>query len=464
MPNTNTSRPGCRGSAARRTLRRSRRRAASRSVTIPPRPVCRAPPQTTRRPRRPSTWSPPRHPTAMGRSANRPRRRPPSQPVPDQDEEARRDDEGPVHRPLIRASLPRLEGAPPPARPATDFTIRQPAANRHNRFRPRHGGGGHQQAQGRVTAPAVTWAAGRAGPERAAAARRRAAQANRSQNRHGQGGRKRSHANAPPITDHRPLTTNSQCPLSQGNTASLSASRTSGRFRGPIAQAAAAAGARLALTYPSERLEENVRDLAATLDGAVVLPCDVTSDQQTDALTAALDAEFGGLDFLLHGAAFAPKATSTTPFVQTSREGFRIALDVSAYSLIGAHPRRGAVDGEARRRHRADADVSRQPARLHELQRHGRRQGGPRSDGALPGERAGPGEYPRQRDLGRADQDARGDGNQGLLAPSATCTASGRRFAGTSSSGRSPTLPRSCSAPGRAGSPARSSWSTPAIT
>src|SRR6185436_5100362 len=58
-----------------------------------------------------------------------------------------------------------------------------------------------------------------------------------------------------------------------------------------VAQAAAAAGARLALTYPSERLEENVRDLAATLDGAVVLPCDVTSDQQIDALTAALDVE-----------------------------------------------------------------------------------------------------------------------------------------------------------------------------
>jgi enoyl-[acyl-carrier protein] reductase I len=102
-----------------------------------------------------------------------------------------------------------------------------------------------------------------------------------------------------------------------------------------VAQAAAAAGARLALTYPSERLEENVRDLAATLDGAVVLPCDVTSDQQIDALTAALDAEFGGLDFLLHGAAFAPKGDLDNPVVQTSREGFRIALDVSAYSLIG---------------------------------------------------------------------------------------------------------------------------------
>jgi len=102
-----------------------------------------------------------------------------------------------------------------------------------------------------------------------------------------------------------------------------------------IAQAAATAGARLALTYPNERLEENVRELAATLKDAVILPCDVTSDSQIDALTASLDAEFGGLDFCLHGAAFAPKADLDNPVWQASREGFRVALDVSAYSLIG---------------------------------------------------------------------------------------------------------------------------------
>jgi NAD(P)-dependent dehydrogenase (short-subunit alcohol dehydrogenase family) len=73
-----------------------------------------------------------------------------------------------------------------------------------------------------------------------------------------------------------------------------------------IAQAAAAAGARLALTYPSERLEENVRELAATLDNPLVLPCDVGDDQQIATLGATLDREFGGLDFLVHGAAFAP--------------------------------------------------------------------------------------------------------------------------------------------------------------
>ena len=73
-----------------------------------------------------------------------------------------------------------------------------------------------------------------------------------------------------------------------------------------IAQAAAQAGARLALTYPNARLEENVRELAATLDGAVVLPCDVTSDEQVAALGASLDQAFGGLDFMSHGVAFAP--------------------------------------------------------------------------------------------------------------------------------------------------------------
>jgi enoyl-[acyl-carrier protein] reductase I len=102
-----------------------------------------------------------------------------------------------------------------------------------------------------------------------------------------------------------------------------------------VAQAVAAAGARIAMTYPSERLEENVRELAAKLEDPLVIPCDVTSDQQIADLAVALDREFGGLDFFLHGAAFAPAADLNNPFLQTSREGFRIALDVSAYSLIG---------------------------------------------------------------------------------------------------------------------------------
>jgi enoyl-[acyl-carrier protein] reductase I len=101
-----------------------------------------------------------------------------------------------------------------------------------------------------------------------------------------------------------------------------------------IAQAAAAKGARLALTYPSERLEENVRELAAQLDNPLVLPCDVASDQQIADLAVSLDKEFGGLDFCVHGAGFAPAEALKNPFVETTRENFRIALDISAYSLI----------------------------------------------------------------------------------------------------------------------------------
>jgi enoyl-[acyl-carrier protein] reductase I len=102
-----------------------------------------------------------------------------------------------------------------------------------------------------------------------------------------------------------------------------------------VARAAHQAGARLALTYPSARLEENVRDLAATLDGSIVLPCDVSNDEQIAELPRSLEREFGGgLDFVLHGAAFAPQHELERPFLETSREGFRTALDVSAYSLI----------------------------------------------------------------------------------------------------------------------------------
>ena len=101
-----------------------------------------------------------------------------------------------------------------------------------------------------------------------------------------------------------------------------------------IAQAAAAQGARLALTYPSERLGENVRELAEQLQNPVLAPCDVASDDQIAELASTLDREFGGLDFFVHGAAFAPADALSKPFVETSRESFRIALDVSAYSLV----------------------------------------------------------------------------------------------------------------------------------
>jgi enoyl-[acyl-carrier protein] reductase I len=101
-----------------------------------------------------------------------------------------------------------------------------------------------------------------------------------------------------------------------------------------IAKALNARGVRLAVTYQGERLEENVRELAAELDRPLILPCDVTNDGQIAALFEAVSQEFGGLDYLVHGAAYALREDLTAPFLQTSREGFRVALDVSAYSLI----------------------------------------------------------------------------------------------------------------------------------
>ena len=101
-----------------------------------------------------------------------------------------------------------------------------------------------------------------------------------------------------------------------------------------IAAAAAEQGASLALTFQGERLEENVRELSSGLTDPLILPCDVTNESQMDAVFAAIDTKHGGLDFVVHGVAFADREDLARPFSETSREGFAKALDISAYSLI----------------------------------------------------------------------------------------------------------------------------------
>ena len=101
-----------------------------------------------------------------------------------------------------------------------------------------------------------------------------------------------------------------------------------------IAQSAAGQGAQLIFNYQNERLRENVEELVATMPGAKAFPCDVGDDTQIAALIHNVQKEVGTLDFLVHSVAFAPREELTGHFVNTSRQGFAMALDVSAYSLV----------------------------------------------------------------------------------------------------------------------------------
>ena len=101
-----------------------------------------------------------------------------------------------------------------------------------------------------------------------------------------------------------------------------------------IAQKLAAQGAHLAFTY-QERMEQNVRKLASGLEGALVIPCDVQSDDELDAAFDTVGREFdGGLDILIHSVAYAPTEDLRGRVSAVSRAGFITAVDVSAYSLL----------------------------------------------------------------------------------------------------------------------------------
>ncbi len=102
-----------------------------------------------------------------------------------------------------------------------------------------------------------------------------------------------------------------------------------------IAQAWARAGVKLAFTYQGERLKENVEELVATFGpDTLLMPCDVTKDDDIANVFKAVGEKFGKLNLLLHSVAYAPKEALEGEFVNTSREAFRVAHDVSAYSLV----------------------------------------------------------------------------------------------------------------------------------
>jgi len=103
-----------------------------------------------------------------------------------------------------------------------------------------------------------------------------------------------------------------------------------------IAQAWHQAGARLIFNYQGERLKENVEELASTFGSDTpIYPCDVSDDAQIDTFFSKVREHTDRVDLLLHSVAFAPKSALEGDFVSTPRDAFRVALDISAYSLVG---------------------------------------------------------------------------------------------------------------------------------
>ena len=101
-----------------------------------------------------------------------------------------------------------------------------------------------------------------------------------------------------------------------------------------IAQQLHHGGAELAFNFLGEALERRVRPLAESVKSALIEPCNVGDDAQIDALFEKVRAKWGKLDILVHSVAFANREDLEGRFVNTSREGFRMALDISAYSLV----------------------------------------------------------------------------------------------------------------------------------
>jgi enoyl-[acyl-carrier protein] reductase I len=101
-----------------------------------------------------------------------------------------------------------------------------------------------------------------------------------------------------------------------------------------IAQKLHEAGATLAICYQNDRMKLEAQSLIDELSGASGFQCDVSNDQEIETLFAALKEKYGKLDILVHAVAFAPAAELRGEFIDTTREGFRIAHDVSVYSLI----------------------------------------------------------------------------------------------------------------------------------
>ncbi|HEY9420216.1 MAG TPA: enoyl-ACP reductase [Thermoanaerobaculia bacterium] len=101
-----------------------------------------------------------------------------------------------------------------------------------------------------------------------------------------------------------------------------------------IAEKLAAAGAELAFSYQGERLKEDLEKLTKALPGTRLSQCDVTNEEELKATFADLKETWGSLDFVVHSIAFAPRTAMEGRYIETTRDDWRMALDISAYSLV----------------------------------------------------------------------------------------------------------------------------------
>ena len=254
--------------------------------------------------------------------------------------------EGPVHRRLIRATLPRIE-SDVPARPGAgihDAHGRVSAPRRHGRPLRRASQGGQPRHGGKRRRPAA--------PARRPRSRRQGGAHGHAAARAGRagtadpGGRRATagrHGGKPPRGPQEALSHPHEC--ARREVRPHHGRRQQRSIAWAIAKALAADGARLALTYQGERLLENVQELAAELTDPLLLPCDVTSDEQIAEVFETIEREFGGLDFLLHGTAFAPREELSRPFVETTPRGLPHRARRQRLLARRAVPRRRAADG-----------------------------------------------------------------------------------------------------------------------